>query len=183
MPRRSSLFDLPTDLLTAFNRKLVEKHFSDYTGLTEWLNGALKQRGMELVITRSSANRHGQKFQEKLERVAAATEKAKAIVAGSPDDAGAMNDALIRMVQSEMFEVLLAIEELDDPQKAAGALNKIALSVSRTTRASVNQKEFARGVQEKTEAAAAAIGKQGRQAGLSEDTIREMEEKVLGIVR
>jgi len=38
MPRRSSLLDVPERIRAEFNQQLVRSGFSDYEGLTDWLN-------------------------------------------------------------------------------------------------------------------------------------------------
>jgi len=106
-----------------------------------------------LRISKTAAWRHGKDFEERLERVRIATEQAKALAEGADDDEGDMNEALIRMVQTRTFEVLM---ELGDDIKP-GDLNKIGLLTARLTRASVKAKEWKQDMRKRAEAKLAEL--------------------------
>lgn len=171
MPRRSFLADLPPDLRDALNARLIQKGFADYDGFEEWLNGELEDRGLELRVSRSAVARHGKAFAEKVEAIRLATQQAQALAEAAGDDEGAMNDALIRMVQSRWFEIL---RDMDNPKD----MNKISLAISRLTRASVNQKKWMSEVREKLEKAKENIRKKGRSGGVSDETLAAIEQEL-----
>ena len=184
MPRRSKVLELPDDLRGALNERLVAGGFSDYAGLADWLNNELAARDLEVRVSKSSLHRHGEQFEAKVERLRIATEQAKALADGSEDDEGAMNEALVRLVQTETFDMMMALSEEDmDPGEKAGVLSKLNLGISRIVRASVKSKEWRQEMKAKARVAADAIKATARRGGLSDDSIRQIEEQILGIVR
>ncbi|MBW7998559.1 MAG: DUF3486 family protein, partial [Candidatus Glassbacteria bacterium] len=95
------------------------------------------------------------------------------------DDAGAMNDALIRLAQGELFEQLL---EADKGGKSlVDALPEITLSVARLTRASVLQKKWQTEFRDKLKAAAREVDKIARKGGLTDEAAGTIREKILGV--
>lgn len=178
MPPRSFVLDLPDDLRAALNARLVAQGFADYSGFANWINQALEERGLVLRVSRSAIHRHGQQFEEKLEVMRIATEQAKAIAAGASDDAGAMNEALIRLVQTKMFEALMNVEQEED-------LGKIGVAIAHLSRASVTQKKWADEVRAKLEAqkqaAAAKVEAIAKTRGLTADVAALIRAEILGI--
>jgi Protein of unknown function (DUF3486) len=160
MPPRSKIKQLPPEIKQWLDRSLIEGNFSGY----ELLEQELSERGF--VIGKSSINRYGQEFEQRMHALKLATEQAKAISESIPDDAGAMNDALIRLVQQKAFETLLKMEE-------GAPMKEIGLMVARLSNATVKQKQWATEVKEK-----AAIAKKG---GLSPAAVKEIRSRILGI--
>lgn len=176
MPRRSSILQLPEDLRRELNARLVSQGFADYDGMEAWLADELQKRGMELTVSRSAIHRHGKEFEEKLEKLRIATEQARAIAEGAEDDAGAMSDALLRMVQTELFDVLVDLQDGDKVN-----IHKIGLTVARLARASVNQKKWAAEVHEKLKAAAKKVDDLGKKAGLTKEVADQIRAQILGV--
>lgn len=185
MPRRSSILQIPEALRAALNGRLVSGGFADYEQLTEWLNERLEAEGMELRISKSALHRHGQQFEDKLEKLRLATEQAKAITAGVQDDEGAMNEAIIRLVQQESFDVLMSLGDMEDKADAARILPKMGLMISRIVSASVGQKKWMREVQEQLEsrkaAAAEKIAALTAKSGLTAEVAAQIRAQILGI--
>ncbi|MGD8389055.1 MAG: DUF3486 family protein [Desulfobacteraceae bacterium] len=172
--QRSSVELLPEDVRKELEQKLIQGGFSDYVGLAEWLN----EKGFE--ISKSSIHRYGQKFEERVEALKVATEQAKAIVETSEDDAGAMNEAIIRLVQTKTFELL---REMEVDKKS---LPKIGQMVAKLGRAAVQQKKWNQEMEEKVrkralEEAAKTVEQSGKQAGASPETIRAIHRDILRI--
>lgn len=67
MKRSKITTDIPKPLQEAFNAKLVESGFSDYLGLTTWLNQELAKEGLELRVSKSATHRYGRDFQAEFE--------------------------------------------------------------------------------------------------------------------
>lgn len=178
MPPRSFILALPDDLREALNARLVKEGFADYSGFAEWINQALAERGLELRVSRSAIHRHGQQFEEKLEVMRMATEQAKAIAEGASDNEGAMNEALIRLVQTKMFEALMEVEQKGD-------LGKIGIAIAHLSRASVTQKKWAEEARAKLEAqkqqAAAKVEAITKKRGLTADVAAQIRAEILGI--
>ncbi|MEW6646529.1 MAG: DUF3486 family protein [Pseudomonadota bacterium] len=172
------MLELPEELRAELNRRLVASGFSNYDGLHAWLEQELDARGLELRVSRSAIHREGQKFEQSLEALRVATEQARAIAEASEDDEGAMNDALIRMVQTKTF---VALRDLED----GAPLDKIGLMVARLTRASVASKKWMTEAREKLEvkknAAMNAAEKVARRAGVSDDDWAAIRAQFLGI--
>ena len=131
MPPRSKVEQLPAEVKAWLDRALAENNFSEY----EALSAELKERGF--AISKSALNRYGQNFEERLSALKLASEQAKAIVDAAPDDDGAVNDSLMRLVQEKLFGLLME-EHRDNVD-----LPKVAKAVAELGRASIAQKKFA----------------------------------------
>ena len=110
---------LPKEVKAWLDAALIEGNFSGYELLAE----ALKERGC--AISKSSLQRYGEPFQVMMSKVKIAGEQAAALMAEAGDDKGAMNDALIRMIQQKTFEVLMS-ERIDQPAEGEEAVASIA---------------------------------------------------------
>lgn len=169
MPAISAIDQLPEDIRKDLEQMLIRSSFSGYQALAEWLQG----RGFE--ISKSSVHRFGKNFKDRLLALKTATDQAKAIAEASEDDAGLMNDALIRLVQTKTFELLV---ELNADDKS---LPKIGRMVADLARAAVGQKKFMSEVKRKTREAAQKISKQLKKQGLSDEAAESIKKDILGI--
>lgn len=168
MAPRSKITKLPQAVKDWLDKTLVEGNFADY----ELLSADLKARGYD--ISKSAIHRYGQEFEEKLAAIRIATEQARAITDSIPDDAGAMNDALIRLVQQKAFDVLVKMEE-------GASIKDIGLMVARLSNATVKQKQWLAEVREKASAAADAVEAIGKKGGLSAEALDTIRRGILGI--
>jgi Protein of unknown function (DUF3486). len=173
MPARSKVLQLPEQVRSELDSRLVQGSFAGYEAMSAWL----AVQGFE--ISKSSLHRYGAQFEERVSALKFATDQARAIVAESPDDEGAMSEALMRLVQERLFSVLLEIDV--DPSKAN--LNSLARSIAELGRASVTQKKYAQEVRERTNAAAEAAEKIAKRGGLSDESVREIRSAILGITK
>lgn len=172
MPRRSAVDILPKEVKEWLDRALADGGFADYRLLAE----ELQARGFE--ISKSAVHRYGQKFEERLASLKMVTEQSRAIVMANPDDDNAINEALQRLTQEKMFDVLLTMEI--DPAKVN--LASLAKSVAELGRASVTQKKYAEEVrQRERERAAELADEMGRAQGMGEKDVRFWREKFLGV--
>lgn len=173
MPQRSSIQSLPEEVKGELDRRLVGGGFAGYRELAEWLAGA----GFE--ISKSSLHRYGQQFEERLGLVKIATEQARAIADEARDDEGAMNDALIRLVQQKAFDVLMALES----EQAAEDTDLVGLGmmVSKLGQAAVAQKKWQDQVRRRAEAAADRAEAVARKGGLSPEAVRTIRQEILGV--
>lgn len=168
MPPRSKIEQLPANVKKWLDQSLIEGNFSGY----ELLEKELASRGFQ--IGKSSINRYGQDFEQRLHALKLATEQAKAISESIPDDAGAMNDALIRLVQQKAFDTLLKMEE-------GAPMKEIGLMVARLSNATVKQKQWAEQVRAKANAAAASVEAIAKKGGLSAEALDTIRRDILGI--
>lgn len=168
MAPRSKIAKLPAETKAWLDRALSDNNFADY----ELLAAELKARGFD--ISKSAVHRYGQEFELRLSALRMATEQARAISESIPDDAGAMNDALIRLVQQKAFDTLLKMEE-------GAPMKEIGLMVARLSNATVKQKQWAAEVREKAATAADAVEKIAKKGGLSPAAVKEIRSRILGI--
>ena len=168
MPPRSKVAGMPAEIKEWLDRALAENNFSDY----ELLADELKARGY--AISKSALHRYGQAFETRLSALKMASEQARAVVAAAPDEEGAVNEALMRLVQEHLFKLLMAEEgEFDLP--------KVARAVAELGRATVTQKKWQAEVRARAEAAAAAVEKIAKKGGLSAESVDQLRREILGI--
>lgn len=152
MPKRPKVLELPQELRAWLDQALIANGFSDYKQLAD----ALAAQGHQ--VGKSSLQRYGSVLERRMAALKLATDQANAIVKASPDDEGAMSEALIRLTQEKLFNILL---ELDvDP--ASVNIAKLTKSIADLARSSVTTKRYA------AEAKAAA----------REELLREQREKL-----
>ncbi len=178
MPRPSPIDDLSPEQRSAFEKELIRRNFTDYDGLVEWLSG----NGFE--ISRSSAYRHGAKLKRRLQAVRNSTEAARLIAEAAPDDADLRSAAVISLVQSELFDVMVTLQDLDeaDPAERVGLLKEAAKSVLDMTRASVLQKKWQEEIQAKLSRAAESVADKVRRGGLSSEAAEQIRREISGVV-
>lgn len=106
--------------------------------------------------SRSAIGRYGQRLERRLQAIRASTEAAKIIQAHAGDDQDARSGALTAMIQTELFEAILAMQEAAadaedaDHAERVAILSNAAKNVATLTRSSINLKEFQRKVEEDT---------------------------------
>lgn len=139
--------------------------------------------------SRSAIGRYGQKLERRLSAIRASTEAAKLIQAQAGDDKDARSEALTALVQTELFEAILALQEADDPDTdpadRIGMLSMAAKNIATLTRSSVNLKQFQGKVEKDTRERLlaeqrAALDAMGTKGGVTEDTKQAIRE-ALGI--
>lgn len=180
MPKRSKVESLPPEVRQWLDRILIDKNFAGY----EEAEAELAKIGH--AIGKSSIHRYGSKLQRKLETIKASTHAAAAIAEAAPDDADLRSAAVISMIQTEVFDVLVSLQDADatdNPMQRAKLLATVAKNVATLTRASVHQKKHEMEVRTKVRAAADAAAKIGQRRGLSKDGVEEIRAEILGIAR
>lgn len=157
MGRASSITALPEDVRRWLERALTERGFSGY----EELEALLWDKGY--TVGKSSIHRYGQKIERRMAAIRASTDAAKLITEAAGDDQDARSEAVIALVQTEMFDSIIAIQEADDEELNAadrlGLMSKAAKNIATLTRASLAQKSYKASVIESIskDAAAAAV--------------------------
>lgn len=181
MPERPKVSRLPDDVRTWLDGELIRRGFGGY----EELESLLEQRGYE--IGKSALHRYGQKLERKLAAIRASTEAARSIAEAAPDDADLRSAAVMSLVQTEIFEVLVnlqeATEEDIDPVTRVKLLNQAAKNIATLSRASVNQKKWALALREKIGVKLGALeadAKAGKRK-LDLETLRQVREGLYGI--
>lgn len=173
MPRRSKVTGLPPTVKAWLDQVLVEGNFSGY----EQLAAELEKRGCS--VSKSALHRYGSAFEASIARLKLATEQARAVVAASPDDAGDMTEALMRLTQQKVMQLVVDCEI--DTESVD--MNKLALIVSRLARSSIPVKRFqaeAKAKLRKVLDEVEAIATNDKQASAL-DLIKQIRERGYGI--
>jgi hypothetical protein len=179
MAKRSKISTLPAEVRTWLDKALAEGNFSGY----EQLEKLLAERGF--TIGKSSIHRYGQQLEAKLAAVKASTEAARAIAEAAPDDADLRSAAVMSLVQTDTFNVMVALQEAEgaDPADRLKLLAKAAEAIAKLSRASVNQKKWEAEVKAKVQAAAEAAERIAKKGGLSASSVAEIRKSILGIAK
>ena len=182
MPRRDAVSTLPDEVRTWLDKSLIKGNFSAY----EQLEAALKERGFQ--ISKSAIHRYGKKFERRLAAIKASTEAARMLTEGAADDQDARSEAVIALVQSELFETIVNLQEAADeeidPAERVKLLSSAAKNIATLSRASVSLKEYQAKVREKDAAKLDQLEgevKSGKRR-LDLDTLRQIREEIYGIV-
>lgn len=176
MPSLSTISQLPDAIRDELDAELVKRSFSGYVALAEWL----KEKGFG--ISKSALHRYGQDFAARVEAIRKSTELAKSLRAQLGDDAGALNDASLRLGQHLLFEIMQRInpDEVDFVD-----FPKLMRAVADLSRASVSQKKWQQAydaeVRARTVEVAEEVSQTAKAAGVSEEGILFMRRKILGI--
>lgn len=178
MARRSKVVQLPREIREWLDRALAEKNFAGYRQFEQ----ELAARGF--TIGKSAIQRYGANLERKLAAIKDSTEAAVLIAKAAPDDAGEREAAVMSMLNTEIFNVLINAQQLNDekdPAKRMKLLSSLAASVSKLSRSSISQKKHAIEVRAKTEAAADKVARLAKKGGLSGSTVENIKREILGI--
>ena len=179
MAPRSSIDLLPDTVRHALERRLTDTGFGNYSELTEWLN----EQGYQ--ISRSAVHRYGQKVERRFATIKASTEAARLIAEGAADEGDTRSEALMAMLQTELFDALVAIGEMPDEQLNAldrfGIMAEGSRKISGLISASTRLKEYQAKVKAKVAAAAEDVAKQAKKGGLSDAAAEAIRKQILGI--
>ena len=139
MARESAIDKLSADHKKQLDDKLFDNGFNGYEDLAGWL----QRLGYE--ISKSSVHRYGKKLETKLAAAKVATDMAIHFAENAADDTGALSNATITLMQTEAFNGLVALKELEDdqtPEERLLLLAKISKSMAELTRANITQKKW-----------------------------------------
>lgn len=140
MARRSSIDGLPEEVRRWLERTLADSNFSGYQALEEML----QERGYS--ISKSTIHRYGQRIERRFAAIKASTEAARFLTEGAADDQDARSEAVIALVQTELFDSIINLQEATDedidPAERLGLMSAAAKNIATLSRASVNQKRF-----------------------------------------
>lgn len=180
MGRESSIDQLKPEDRQMLDRWLMDKGFCGY----EEISAKLAELGYS--VSKSSVHRYGQKLEQKLSAVQASTQAALMIAEAAPDDSDVRSAAVLSLVQTEIFNALVALQESDnedaDPADRIMLMAKAGKGIAEIAKASVNQKKWESEVKERVQAAAKAVDKIAKKGGLSAETATEIRKQILGIV-
>lgn len=175
MPPPAKIALLPEDLRAALDARLIQRAFSDYHALAAWLG----EQGYE--IGKSALHVYGQGLKRKLAAIRASTEAARLIAEAAPDEEDRRSEAVMSLVQSDMFAMLIALQEAEDadPQERIKLLGNAARAIADLSRASIAQKKHAAAVQAKLDALLTAA--QHGENSLDIATLQRIRSEVYGL--
>lgn len=151
MARRSKIkTEVPAKIREEFEAQLVAGGFSDYLGLTDWLNERLKAEGLDVTVSVMATNRYGKSFQEEFDRDMAEANQtyhiAKIAMANNEDTEGVVRDATIRTLQTRLLRLSSALRQAeeagDDPHKLAETTAKIAKALADLGRVDIASQKY-----------------------------------------
>lgn len=174
MARRSKIDGLPPALKAELERILLDRAHGGYEALSAWL----KEQGFE--ISKSSLHRADQRIQQVMARIKASAEAARLLAQAAPDEADEHSAAVIRMVQSALFDAMLRVREAEeaDPAEQVRLLSSAARAIAEASRASIGQKRWAEEVRAKLDEIERVASKAGRR--LDAETLRAVREGLYG---
>jgi hydrogenase maturation factor HypF (carbamoyltransferase family) len=179
---------LPKDLKSELDRRLADGSFRSTRVLSTWLD----KNGYR--ISHQSLTQYGKKFDRRLDAIRLATEQARIVCAQFKDDEVDMQTALLRLVQTRLFEILAAAHEetevprvkkkkgVEQPVEKVAPINitVLARSVSGLVRAESENRKWA----EKARAAVAMATKkleEARDKGLSKNAAAQIRAVLMEI--
>ena len=183
MVKRSSIGSLPKEVRTWLDSALIDGNFSRY----EALEVALQEKGF--LISKSAIHRYGMPLQRRLAAIKASTEAARMLTEGAADDQDARSEAVIALVQTELFETLVNLQEATDesikPEQRVKLLSTAAKNIATLSRASVNLKKYQVEARARLATMTAEAAKKAenlaRQGGLTADQAGQIRALILGI--
>ncbi|MEG8268707.1 DUF3486 family protein [Acinetobacter baumannii] len=179
MARESSIDQLSNDDKAWLDKRFMDQGFCGYEEIAK----ILQERGYD--ISKSSVHRYGQKVEQKLAAVQASTQAAMMIADAAPDDSDMRSSAVLSLVQTELFNALIALQESEnpdaDPADRIMLMAKAGKGIAEISKASVNQKKWESEVKERVQAAAKEVDKIVKKSGLSKETANEIRKQILGI--
>lgn len=190
MGRKSSISRLPAEI-KAYIEAMLATGSQTLDELIKDLQARFPaEASAEVLPSRSALQRYGSKLDRRLAAIKASTEAAKLIQAQAGDDKDARSEALTALVQTELFEAILALQEADDPESdpadRIAMLSNAAKNIAPLIRSSVNLKQFQAKVEEETRRRLLEEQRQkldvlASKGGVTEDT-KQAIRAALGIV-
>lgn len=168
MPTPSTIDQLNKEDREWLEKRLLEKNFSDYDGLM----AILSERGLE--ISRSALGRFGKKYKEYVRSIRQSTDMAVMLSREVGDDANAVGDATIRMMQVQLFD---AIQNYDFTKLQDAKPHQLINALADLNRATVGQKKWMAEAKEKMDAAKKELEDLAKDqtAGLSPEALARIE--------
>ena len=178
MPQKPVIESLPDGVRRWLEQALIDQNFSGY----QQLEALLRERGYE--IGKSAIHRFGKKIERRLASIRASTEAARLVVESASDDKNARSEAVMALVQSEMFDTLMNLEEAQeegDPERRVALLSNAAHAIANVARADITQKKWRHEIQKRIESAAANVESIARKGGTSPEMVESIRREILGI--
>lgn len=161
--------ELPQEVREQVDRLLVEGG-STYDDIRDFLAA----KGYD--ISRSAIGRYGKHWLNTYQRLRIAEDKARTLVS-EVGDGLALDEAASRLLMQQVLELLISTEL--ETKERASLMKSVAILQS----SSVQREKLKKELRSKVEEVAEEVTQTARRGGMSDELIREMEERVLGIIR
>lgn len=176
MGRRSTVATLPRELVEACNGLIREGHTIDA------ILAALQGLGAE--VSRSAVGRYVKSARQALDKYRQAQEVAKVWVDKvEAEPNGDVGRLLPEMLRAVAYQTLATMGESDEPVDAKDVmlLSKALKDIAGATKTGLDTERQLRAMRADVKAAAADVEGQARAAGVSEDTIAQIRQRILGV--
>jgi len=172
---------LPPDLKEQLDKMLTEGTLHSCRQLSKWLG----DNGFE--ISHAAIHKYGQKFERRLDAVRMAAEQARIVCEQFQGDDAQMQSALMRLVQTQLFEVLAVSNEKEPGTAGKGGatvapvnLGALARTVSGLARAETEHRKWAERAREGVAAVEQKV-EEARTKGLSKDAADQIKAVLMEI--
>jgi hypothetical protein len=170
---------MPRDLKEQLDALISDGRFHTSQQLAKWLG----DNGFE--ISARTINRYGQNFERRLDAIRMATEQARIVCEQFKDDDTQMQTALLRLVQTQLFEVLSVSNGEGSANRRAAPIapvniGALARTVSGLAKAETEHQRWA----ERARAGMAAVEQkveEARTKGLSKDAADQIKAVLMEI--
>jgi hypothetical protein len=180
--RAGKIRRLPEDVKIELDRRLEAGTFRSFRILSEWF----AEKGYE--ISHTALSKYRLKFDRRLESIRLASEQARIVCEQFKDDDVHMQGALLRLVQTHLFQMLRDVKDEEIRTTGGTATEKIApinitalaRSVSGLVRAEAENRKLA----ERTRVAVSEAAKkvdEAREKGLSVDAANQIRAALMEI--
>jgi Protein of unknown function (DUF3486) len=182
VPKPKKVNLLPQEIKRNLEAKLVEHGFADYVELSDWL----AEQGYE--ISKSALHRYGTEFKEQLDKMQVVAHQTKAIIEAFPDDEDITAQALSRLSQTQMFNLLQGInidvvaQDLEYGKDSVDKYTKLLGAMTKLNQGSLNLKKYVAEIKAKAKSVADEVSDRALKGGLSDTTVDEIRHRILGIV-
>ncbi len=163
---------LPPEIVSQVNQLLTTPGIT-YQGVVDFLSKH------DIHVSHSSVGRYGKNFLSRLERIHIVQEQASAIVQEVGDrPATEMAEAANQIAVQLIMEHLMEVDDLEGEK-----ISEILKALARLERSATGRERLKLDFRERAKKIADEIADDLSEKGLSEETLREIKEKVYGIVR
>ena len=178
MARASSITALPKAVKEWLDKALLEGNFSGY----HLLENELKEKGFDL--SKSAIHRYGQKLESRLSAIRASTEAAKILAEGAVDEADNRSGAVIAMVQSDIFNILVEMQDAVgvDPKEKMKMLANVGRAMAELSRASISVKKYQTEVKTRVDAKLNELEVSAKSSGLDMATLEMIRQQIYGVL-
>lgn len=184
MARRSKVSGLPTEVLDDLNSQLVQRGFSGYEDLSDWL------KALGFDISKSALHRHGSELEAEFAEAMADARRTRALAkaareSGDTND-GAMLEATSEVMQDNLLRLSLKLKNSGaEPEEVAKTLSLISRAFADIGRFDIARQKWQIELRDKVNAKLEKLEQQaagGGRAGYDLATLKRVREEIYGLI-